>query len=135
MVLQDTAAGAVGAVCCVYAGLPFDLVKVRIQTASASRSCIESSSSHIRPIECFRQTIRYEGVRSLWKGALPALASSGIENAVLFAANGALKRLYCNSAFNSNSGELNVWTQACLGGAAGVFSATVFRCLHNEGLY
>ena len=30
--LEDTASGIVGAVCCVYTGLPFDVVKVRMQT-------------------------------------------------------------------------------------------------------
>ncbi|ETV72595.1 hypothetical protein H257_12354 [Aphanomyces astaci] len=110
--LRETTSGIVGAVFNVYAGLPFDVVKVRLQTQGAS-------TPHYNGLmDCFARTVQQEGVRSLWKGALPALSSAIVENSVLFTANGALKRL-----FFERGDTLSTLDEALVGSASGLFSA------------
>ncbi|ETV96311.1 hypothetical protein H310_10476 [Aphanomyces invadans] len=107
--LKETSSGAVGAICNVYSGLPFDVAKVRLQTTSEYRGLVH----------CIVRTVREEGMRSMWKGATPALSSAIIENSVLFTAHGALRRLY----FGQNC-STTLLDEALLGSAAAVFSAT-----------
>jgi len=57
--------------------------------------------------------------RSLYRGSVPAAVSAVTENGVVFAANAVLKR-----AHNPRGETLSLTETACLGGAAGVFSAT-----------
>ncbi|KAG9400760.1 hypothetical protein AC1031_010199 [Aphanomyces cochlioides] len=109
--LRETTSGVVGAVCNVYAGLPFDVMKIRLQTQTGT-------SQYTGLLDCFAKTVRQESVRSLWKGAVPALSSAIIENSVLFSANGALKRI-----FFPHQQSLSNMDEALLGAASGVFSA------------
>ncbi|CAK4078030.1 unnamed protein product [Aphanomyces euteiches] len=109
--LRETTSGVVGAIFNVYAGLPFDVVKVRLQTQVAN-------SQYSGLFDCFAKTVRQESVRSLWKGAVPALSSAVIENSVLFTANGALKRI-----FFPDGQPLSTKDEALIGSASGVFSA------------
>ena len=114
--IRDTISGAAGAFFCVYAGLPFDVAKVRLQT-QGTQSVLYSG-----PVQCLVKMARSEGISSLWKGAIPALASSGIENAVLFTANGAIQRVVL---LRSQQEQLDNLTMACIGALSGFFSATV----------
>ncbi|ETV81845.1 hypothetical protein H257_05408 [Aphanomyces astaci] len=107
--LKETSSGVVGAICNVYSGLPFDVAKVRLQTTSEYRGLVH----------CLVRTVQNEGLRSLWKGATPALSSAIIENSVLFTAHGVLRRLYFG-----NSHTTTLLDEALLGSAAAVFSAT-----------
>ncbi|EQC34971.1 hypothetical protein SDRG_07767 [Saprolegnia diclina VS20] len=109
--LRETTSGVVGAVFNVYIGLPFDVIKVRLQTQS--RQPIYRGFA-----DCLAKTVRTESVRSLWKGALPALSSTILENAVLFSANGAIRRL----AFEPST-SLSTLDEALVGSASGFFSA------------
>lgn len=111
--IKEAVAGSAGAICCVYSGLPFDVIKVRLQT----------NAQYTNIFDCMGKMCRNEGVFSLWKGAIPAVASSMIENSVLFAVNGAITRFtmhYC-----TKNQELTPWQQAMVGGASGFFSSTV----------
>ncbi|OQR93925.1 Mitochondrial Carrier (MC) Family [Achlya hypogyna] len=110
--LRETTSGVVGAVFNVYFGLPFDVIKVRLQTQS--RQPIYHGF-----VDCFTKTVRQESVRSLWKGAVPALSSTILENAVLFSANGAIRRL----VFDHSANELSTMEEALVGSASGFFSA------------
>ncbi|KAF0717050.1 Aste57867_2522 [Aphanomyces stellatus] len=111
--LRDTTSGVVGAVFNVYAGLPFDVVKVRLQTQSPT-----SVPRYGGLVDCFAKTVQQESVRSLWKGAIPALSSAIVENAVLFSANGALKRVFFGAGES-----LSTLDEALVGSASGLFSA------------
>ena len=82
---RDTLCGGVGSVCCVYAGLPFEVVKLRLQT---------QPTSYGGPLECFARILRGEGALALWKGATPAVASAMTENAIVFTANGIFRRAF-----------------------------------------
>ena len=112
MDIRETVSGIIGSACLVYTGLPFDTVKVRLQTRGA-----EYGHSIVR---CGTTMVRRESARSLWKGALPALSSGGIENAVLFTANGFFGRLFSAGDVDS----LSLAQHAAIGGLSGVFSAT-----------
>jgi solute carrier family 25 ornithine transporter 2/15 len=112
--LSETVSGMVGAVACVYAGLPFDIVKARLQTG---RGLLVG--------ECVRTIFRGSGVRGFYTGALPALASQVTENAALFTANGFAVRTICNlqDCTEEQLAQKPAWFYAC-GAFAGVFSST-----------
>eukprot|EP00750_Incisomonas_marina_P028627 INCI6793.2.p1 GENE.INCI6793.2~~INCI6793.2.p1 ORF type:complete len:328 (+),score=45.43 INCI6793.2:225-1208(+) len=135
--LRDVASGAVGAWCCVYAGLPLDTIKIRMQLGADGQSLGST----------YRSIVSQEGWRALFKGASPALASAMLENSVVFAANGMLTRLaedylvrsgdqrlrssvesdfVATSQSTGTSGVTSLpWsTQLLIGGASGVFSST-----------
>jgi len=78
------AAGFFGGVCQTYAGQPFDTVKVRMQTSSAS---LESGF-----LRTGLNTLRHEGIRGLYHGTTPALVFGLLENTIAFGANEQLKR-------------------------------------------
>ena len=62
--------------------------------------------------------------RSLYRGTTPALASAVTENSVVFAMNSILKRIY-----NPRGDKLSLTETACIGGVAGIFSATAITPL------
>jgi len=109
--LTDVVSGLCGAACLVGSGSPFDTAKVRMQTMPGA---------YRNSVECILQMARSEGVASLWKGASPALLSAMIENAVVFSANGFLRRLV---AAGADEASITPGQQAVIGGCAGVFSA------------
>ncbi|OQS03618.1 Mitochondrial Carrier (MC) Family [Thraustotheca clavata] len=109
--LRETTAGTVGAICNVYAGLPFDVAKIRLQTQNPT-------TEYAGLLDVVRKTTRTEGIRALWKGAIPAMSSAIAENSVLFTANGVLHRYF----FNKDD-QLTTFQEALLGGGAGLFAA------------
>ncbi|OQS02069.1 Mitochondrial Carrier (MC) Family [Thraustotheca clavata] len=109
---RETMSGVVGAFCNVYAGLPFDVAKVRLQTQTIP-------AEYNGVTDCMTKIVRQEGLRSLWKGAIPALSSAIMENAVLFSANGILRRVIF-----AQETSLRTIDEALLGSAAAIFSAT-----------
>lgn len=132
----DAVAGACGAVCLVAVGAPFDTAKLRMQTGAVSRN--------VGALGVMTSLVRAEGLLSLWKGAgpgtgvraaclvgrsptlsfssrVPALASALLENVVVFASNGALRRLVAGEAAKSH--DVGVGTNAALGAASGVCSS------------
>ncbi|CAE7883848.1 Slc25a20, partial [Symbiodinium sp. KB8] len=113
--LRDTLGGVVGSVCLVAAGQPFDTIKLRTQTAvTAADSTIGGA---------LRDLLRKEGAAALWRGAVPAFWSAMVENAVVFSANGALKRLFAGSSSVPDD-ALSLPQHFLIGGLSGVFSAT-----------
>lgn len=57
---------------------PFDTVKVRLQSQSMS------ATQYRGAIDCFQQSIRRDGILSLYKGISVPIVAAGAENAVLF---------------------------------------------------
>lgn len=111
----DVLSGIFGAACLVASGNPFDTAKVRLQTQPGRYS---------NSFMCIARMAREEGIASLWKGASPALASAVIENAVVFSANGALRRFTASSVHSGDEARITAAEQALIGGAAGVLSST-----------
>jgi hypothetical protein len=102
---RDGISGGVGAVFCTYAGIPFDTVKVRMQTVpvgtTATATFGSKSGSSVAAITarrasgstgCALAMARQEGARAFFRGATPALASALVENTVLFGVHGVLGR-------------------------------------------
>lgn len=116
MELKETLSGSFGSVCCVMAGQPFDVVKLRLQTHVA-----ESYARATGLASCFSSIIRREGCRALWKGATPALASAFVENSIVFTMNGVFKRVLAGSGHTK---ELTLVQNSCAAGLAGFFSST-----------
>jgi len=114
---HPTASGVIGGVCCVYAGQPFDTIKVRLQTQPLS-----APQAFKGPLDVLIKTIRLEGPKALYRGSTPALASVVTENAVLFTANALIKKVFM--AFNKEGQDLTLGQHALAGGLSGVFSST-----------
>ncbi|KCV73164.1 hypothetical protein H696_00707 [Fonticula alba] len=112
----STVSGLAGGVCCVYAGQPFDTIKVRMQTAPAA--------TYRNPIDCLVKTVRNESMCAVYKGSSAALMSIVTENMVLFTANAAIKRAMVSNGFVREDEELSLAQCAIAGGFAGVFSST-----------
>lgn len=98
--------------CNVAAGQPFDTVKLRTQTAAVG-------AVDVTILGALRSVIARDGVIALWRGALPAVSSALVENAVVFTVNGALKR-----ALVAPGNEPTTLQHFLIGGLSGVFSAT-----------
>ena len=129
--LRDAASGASGALCLVLAGLPFDVVKLRLQLAALPSPPPPSSSSSAaaaaapmtrNPLRLLATIAAREGPRALWRGFSPALGSALLENVVLFTAFGAIKRLVAPSA--AAEADLSLAQHAVIGGLSGCLSAT-----------
>ncbi|KAE8901661.1 hypothetical protein PF005_g19428 [Phytophthora fragariae] len=126
---RETFSGVMGAFCCVYAGLPFEVVKVRLQTQG-------TANAYKGVTDAFRRIATEEGALALWKGAVPALSSSIIENSVLFSANGFAKRAVLalhakQRAEHEGEYQLTTLDEAMMGAFAGCFSATAITLPEN----
>ena len=118
VVLRDAVSGGFGAFCCTYVGMPFDTIKVRMQTGS--------SELYPTTFSAVTRTVQCEGISALWKGSLPALTSALTENVVVFAANGVIRRTLAQSGLLPSAEEhcLGFWQEATVGGLSGLCSAT-----------
>mmetsp|Transcript_55018 Transcript_55018/g.119934 ORF Transcript_55018/g.119934 Transcript_55018/m.119934 type:complete len:324 (+) Transcript_55018:177-1148(+) len=125
--LFDAVSGVCGAICCTYAGLPFDVAKVRLQNQQAVVTPAASSKRRAAPryagvVDCVLSTVREDGVRGLFRGAAPALASACAENAV-----GITVQHTCHRQLALHYGDPNmrfsVKTECALGGFTGIFTS------------
>ena len=57
-------AGSIG----IFIGFPFDLIKVKLQA---------HPDKYTSAIECFKQSLKQEGIRGLYKGCLPPILTQG----------------------------------------------------------
>lgn len=83
---QDIIAGTVGGWAQVLVGQPLDTLKVRLQTQP-------SPPIYKNATNCFRQLIKQEGPKGLYRGVAPPLAGIGFCNAVMFMSNGYFRRV------------------------------------------
>lgn len=77
--VADFLAGSVAGVTGKTAEHPFDLIKVRLQSQAVDQVKVLRG-----PLHCLQNTLRYEGVRGLYKGLSTPLLGSMAENAFLF---------------------------------------------------
>ena len=114
---RDLAAGTLGGCAGIAAGQPLDTIKVRLQSRPGHFSGVA---------DCAVRTVRYEGLRGLFKGLVPPLVGNAPLNALLFAANGASIRTA--SAYRGlPASDLSQWDLYLCGCAAG-FSACIVMC-------
>jgi hypothetical protein len=112
--VKDVLSSAFGSACCVYAGQPFDTIKVRVQLKAGEK---------IEIFNVLKNTVRDGGVFSLWRGSVPALTGQLLENSVAFSVNGALKRWFKEETMHKN--EISFAKPIMMGGVTGFFSALV----------
>ena len=82
---RDIFSATIGSILCCYVGQPLDTLKVRMQTSPTIYTTILQST---------QKTIKEEGVKALWKGAVPTALGMAAENAMAFGVNEALKRKF-----------------------------------------
>jgi solute carrier family 25 carnitine/acylcarnitine transporter 20/29 len=109
---KDFIAGTVGGWAQVIAGQPFDIVKVRMASATSQVSVTEVAS----------QIIQREGPLSFWKGSLPPLMGVGACVSIQFGVVETVKRLQ----LDANEGkELTIKQIALCGSVAGFVNSFV----------
>ena len=113
--MADSASGACGAVLCVAAGLPFDTAKARMQAKPHKYTNLLQTITHIAKVE---------KPKSLYSGAMPALASALTENVVGITAQRALARNYAKLQNKNHKTHRNTPTEeVALGAATGFFTS------------
>ncbi|GAB4822528.1 hypothetical protein N2152v2_009574 [Parachlorella kessleri] len=83
---KDVVAGTIGGIAVTAVGHPFDTVKVRLQTQSMANPVYSGA------LDCFKKTIKWEGIPGLYKGVSSPLAGQMFFRATLFSTFGASKR-------------------------------------------
>ncbi|KAI8989294.1 mitochondrial carrier domain-containing protein [Pilobolus umbonatus] len=83
---QDLIAGTCGGWAQVVVGHPFDTLKVRLQTQP-------SPPIYKNAMDCFRQLVKQDGPKGLYRGVASPLAGIGLCNAVVFMSNGEFRRI------------------------------------------
>lgn len=120
MNLVDTVSGACGAICCVYAGLPLDVAKVRLQN---QLHVAQGQAPRYRGVcDCLLRTLLSAGPGALYKGALPALSSALCENAVGITVQRAASRQLA-LAYGDPHLRFSLPTECALGGFTGIFTS------------
>ena len=76
--LKDIGAGTCGGIAQVVVGHPLDTIKVRLQAQSSHNPIYNGM------IDCIQKTIKGEGYKALYKGAMAPLVGSCFMNMVLF---------------------------------------------------
>eukprot|EP00474_Spongospora_subterranea_P001705 CRZ02163.1 hypothetical protein [Spongospora subterranea] len=74
---QSLLSGSLAGFVSVYATMPFDVVKTRMQGLQAK--------SYSGTIDCFRSVISNDGVLALWKGTTPRLSRVMFSGGIIFA--------------------------------------------------
>ncbi|KAL2132171.1 hypothetical protein VTI74DRAFT_4134 [Chaetomium olivicolor] len=85
-------AGVFSGIAKLSVGHPFDTIKVRLQTTSASRFS--------GPLQCLAQTLRHEGVVGLYKGATPPLVGWMFMDSVMLGSLSVYRRVVQDTLFN-----------------------------------
>ncbi|AMD22286.1 HGL054Cp [Eremothecium sinecaudum] len=75
-VVNTFVAGSISGVVTVYATMPIDTIKTRMQSLSASQ--------YSSTLDCFVTVVRDEGVKTLWKGATPRLGRLILSGGIVF---------------------------------------------------
>ncbi|XP_022173662.1 mitochondrial ornithine transporter 1-like [Myzus persicae] len=109
--LVDVLAGVTGGFASVFVGQPLDTVKVKMQLFPQMYDGM---------ISCLSNTVRQQGFRGLYAGILPALASNGADDAVMFGTYGQCQKIVAKSVGVSNTTDLNYIENAAAGSIASV---------------
>jgi len=120
--LKSFLSGGVGGICAVAIGHPFDLIKVRIQTASTATSSSPSVFGMIRHLAAT------EGIRGLYRGVSAPFVAISPMFAVSFWGYDIGKRFvqYTDADFTDNGEETYSFTisQLCVAGGLSAIPAT-----------
>ncbi|KAJ8953249.1 hypothetical protein NQ318_015830 [Aromia moschata] len=92
--------GGFGGICTVLVGHPLDTIKVRLQTMPIPKVAGESPL-YTGTLDCFKKTIKNEGVRGLYKGMGVPLVGVAPIFAISFMGYGVGKQIFGPSEANS----------------------------------
>ena len=95
-----------------------DTVKVKMQT-------LPEVYAKAGPIHCVRDTIRYEGFRGLYQGAVPAVMGQTARTAVVFFSYELCEETVCKLSGQTHLYNLHLWQHACAGAMTGVVASFV----------
>ena len=96
---KEIISASMGGILQVFAGQPFDIVKVRVQ----------NSTSSISPITVLKDILRNEGPLALYKGTMSPLSTVPLMIAFQFTFNGATKRAFID--YNKRHNKSNPYDQ------------------------
>ena len=108
---KNLAAGYISGVANILSGQPFDICKVRIQSANGGSFPV-----------VLKNIIKNEGALSLWKGSFFPLVTFGLCNSICFAVNEYVKHYFRNK---NNTHELSLFNYYIAGALAGVANSVV----------
>ncbi|KAK9727569.1 Mitochondrial carrier protein ymc2 [Basidiobolus ranarum] len=125
--VKDCVAGSAGGILQVFAGQPFDTVKVRLQTQPTPAPGV--APLYTGTIDCVKKTIAQEGFAGFYKGTTTPLVGVGACVSIQFLVLQAMKRVYTNINLRSGKGaDSNMLTLSQLytaGAAAGVANSII----------
>ncbi|KAJ3083981.1 mitochondrial carrier [Rhizoclosmatium globosum] len=109
--LKESFAGCVGGIVQVMTGQPFDTVKVRLQTQPDQYSSM---------VDCVKKTLKNEGFKGFYKGALTPLIGIGACVSIQFSALESAKRYFIaqNASRNQHNPTDLSYAQLFLSGSA-----------------
>lgn len=109
-------AGLASGVAGIIVGQPFDTVRVRLQTAPPTQ--------YNGAIDCVKEAVRHDGVRSLFRGIGPPLASAALINAIVFSVYGSTHQWLQNRR-GGMAGSVRTGDNFLAGSLAGASQAMV----------
>ena len=107
--IVDFVAGANAGTACVFAGQPFDTVKVKMQVFP---------NLYKNAFDCFKRTLKEERFRGLYAGTGPALVTQIAENSILFLCYGRCQTIIQSVFQVPHVDELSIFQNACAGSIA-----------------
>ncbi|KAJ2908254.1 mitochondrial aspartate-glutamate transporter agc1, partial [Coemansia aciculifera] len=107
--------GAVAGITGVSIVFPLDMVKTRLQ----NQKPVNGRLPYAGGIDCFRQIVRQEGVRGLYRGLVPNLAGVTPEKAIKLAANDIMRGILAER-IGTSPDRLPVAYGALAGATAGL---------------
>ena len=107
--IVDFIAGANAGTACVFAGQPFDTVKVKMQVFP---------DLYRNAWDCFKRTLKEERFRGLYAGTGPALVTQVAENSILFLCYGRCQTVIQSIFQVPHVDELSIFQNACAGSIA-----------------
>ena len=112
---KDLIGGSIGGIAQVLVGQPFDIVKVRVQTAPPG--------TYASPLDCARQLMKADGPKGFYKGTLTPLLGIGACVSIQFAALEGAKRFF--GGRKGKGEELSLGELYLSGAFAGVANTVV----------
>lgn len=107
---KDLVGGSVGGIAQVLVGQPFDIVKVRIQTAPRG--------TYSSPLDCATKLLKADGPKGFYKGTLTPLLGIGACVSIQFGALEWAKRFFGSRAPGRDLNLAELWASGAIAGVA-----------------
>lgn len=100
---------------------PFDTIKVRLQSQPDDQPL-----RYRGPLDCFRQSLKQDGIRGLYRGISPPLVGAAAENSALFFSYNIAQNLVRKSFYPClDKGDLPIGALVFCGAASGAFTSFI----------